>query len=75
MKIIKLTAENVKRLRAVSDAQADIDDAWFRVVAAAGRADIDEPSLREAFVRSQGHGVETATVAELEAFLVEVQAA
>lgn len=61
--------------RPAPDTQADIDDLWFRVVAEAGRQEIAEPQLREAFARAYGHGVEDATVAELERFLAELKAA
>ena len=61
--------------RPVSDAQVDIDDLWFRVVAEAGRREIDEPALRDAFARAYGHDVAEAIAAELEAFLTELRSA
>ncbi len=61
--------------RPVSDTQADIDDLWFRVVAEAGRREIDEPALRDAFARAYGHDVAEAIAAELEAFLTELRSA
>ena len=47
----------------------------FRVVAEAGRREIDEPALRDAFARAYGHDVAEAIAAELEAFLTELRSA
>ena len=59
--------------RPAADTPGDIDDIWFRVVAAAGAAGIGDRELREEFASSHGHPVEVATFAELSTFLVEVR--
>lgn len=48
---------------------ADVDDLWFRIVAAAGGRGLTDSAMREAFERDFGHPVAEGNVAELEAFL------
>lgn len=61
--------------RPAPDTQADLDDLWFLVVSEAGRQEIAEPQLRQAFANSYGHGVEDATGPEIQAFLAELKGA
>jgi len=57
---------------ATSAAQG-VDDLWFLVTAEAGRQDLTDAAVREAFARAFEHDVAEATTAELEQFLTELK--
>jgi hypothetical protein len=52
---------------------ASVDDLWFLVTAEAGRQELTDAAVREAFLRAFEHDVADATVEELEQFLSELK--
>lgn len=58
---------------ATTTSKASVDDLWFLVTAEAGRQELTDAAVREAFARAFEHDVAEATTAELEQFLTELK--